>query len=1835
MAELGHPDGKANQGLCLCRSHDCKNQNWMAKDGTIQKGKWYNRNTVTKHYKEDREAEAKNLLPPVALNTAPAVVATAAVPEQRDTLPASERVASLKDRLEGETTPALARRRLVFIACTLVAWLHLVCGLSRDASHRVLKVLRVIISMVAGNGDSTIPTDVRTAMKRLSLEPVINRTICCPTCYRSYSLEELPQICLSRESSGSKACSTPLWVEPVCLNLPYHLWHLEENTFFVGITPPPKEPTVTTMTALQDPVIEQFQEMWHGKKIPTHNHPDGDFYRITILVAIGDILALKKALGFAGHRSNNFCSFCKLQRDDIDRLDHMNFEPRSGAEILHWAKAWLLASTKAERKAIFKEHGCRWASPNTLTYRDPVKHAVLGLMHNWLEGILQHHCRLKWGIGTDKKKKAGLPGGDEADGSSSDSDIEMFDVDSDALMTELEQLQHDSVAQQDVPASLRRSRSESFVFIQESEDAAAIDIEPDNAEEEDEDYQDDDEEIYASEKSAQKVFDSDSMAKIHAGLANVVIPSWIDRPPVNLGEKSHGKLKADNWLVLFTIFFPLIIPELWYQPSSSAKDKKLLDNFHNLIAATNILCSYAITPAEADTYTEHYIDYLQSSRSLFPDLTTRPNHHYAMHNAAQMKWWGPLPLLGEFMYESHNGSLQKIKTNNHMWELDLTMLRQICRRGRLLASIRDSASTAKANSVVAQVMNILSPQNSAGETAQHTDELAPADVDHNGPGVLLDQAIYEQILGYWNQFQAPPYIRATDLTWDLIDTDANVFPTRAVCLGHFEYKTRLYSVFNKHHGNSSISFLRPSTSRKEMGFIQAIWTMSLQGEIHTFIVVQPHVALSAADEARTPYLSHPKFRCTVKYSKPRAEVEVWLYPNRRSIATRLVRQINIHANRLLPADLRSPGPQLSSGNHVLWTGMRTYNVLRKTQSHADERSAPFRESIVLDPSKKRLPRVHKSSDERTRQRAAPDKRGDIRVSDWRTGMRLRSASWPGGHQFEHHSVEDLTAAKSTTGRVEKLCVVFYGVQGYLIRNGSSAKRCICAISQKVELSADPSDEGRKLAARSAREQQRKNKVALATLSKFDFPETTQTPNGGLSLYFNHSSPKCLVISTSIAHCTASRITIKNGAMNNQPDIDALMAANAELNARMANIRLDYDRQLEHFKASLEGQFTAAVNANQAAAHAENQRLREELADAARLFNAGKSATPQPDSGMGDPARHHAPTRDPRTRPPSLSTPTKDPRTRPQATPSPGVQTRSGAKQPSPAPDPPHTSRASSSGTKPSQNTRAPPPSSSATPPRRSSGQHNSSAPPSHTKKQGKAGSAKTKNPQAQYQMLITEIAPDGRTFKSAFHYHIRFAWRCLESNRAPESAAPNVVAAFDLRFNGRTVTDLQRMGRIGANLIDPSSVQTDMYKVGISAREAILSKNKIISNFYKLEESALLHLQAYLAKLGIYVWAPDFTQTPYSMYNNAMRMCAIDTFRFLVAGTHYDFLRPNTKLVKDSSLLQRMYDHLIHHWMYEKWKAEIRTPGANQTTSDRNTATQARRRVHTSRVKYMEGAAPPNGVPLLLSVKATSDDEDNRVLARPERSAAADAVIRKVEELMIQDLAESGNTRAANARRRRVADTFGARKPSRFFEIPKGMPIQYYDPDWFNNRPPHARASLAPKLIVAFTPNSSDFFSRKDDNGLSVEALTAKYGAQVFGQYDLDYAPAAKGDGEHEKQDTGANDEEPSATANSDDSGDSVGTHDSDGESIADDESMGSFLTDDGEEDGEERVSSGSEAEVTGRSTGDGAVGSEFDDDSHNMAAFAAAYDIPMEEDLDDETLIFGKPGDTLSDSDS
>ncbi|KAJ3527053.1 hypothetical protein NMY22_g9924 [Coprinellus aureogranulatus] len=375
-----------------------------------------------------------------------------------------------------------------------------------------------------------------------------------------------------------------------------------------------------------------------------------------------------------------------------------------GTQVRAAGEAWRTATTKVERKALVKKNGVRYSSLHQLPYLDPVLHVVLGVMHNWLEGVLQHHVRMKWGLGIPKGRARVVPVGD---GSNSRDGKKCTGLGkaretSNRAPGLLDDEEEETISQDEIedlhaenqpfgpPTAMRRTPSSASSMQEPDHDSYMGDPDDDEfqpsanedegQDEEDSDEDDgevdsDDEDEAVKSKKVVSIFAKDELAGMHSCIANTALPSWVERPPTNLGEPSHGKLKAEQWLILFTVFFPLILAEIWTTKSlgpelaeSESLGEKLLDNFHDLVLCTNIVCADAVSAAMADEYTAHYIRYRQSSAVLFPHLKSRPNHHYAMHNGDQMKFFGPLMKLSELGYERHDGRLQKVKTNGHPGE---------------------------------------------------------------------------------------------------------------------------------------------------------------------------------------------------------------------------------------------------------------------------------------------------------------------------------------------------------------------------------------------------------------------------------------------------------------------------------------------------------------------------------------------------------------------------------------------------------------------------------------------------------------------------------------------------------------------------------------------------------------------------------------------------------------------------------------------------------------------------------------------------------------------------------------------------------------------------------------------------------------------------------------------------------------------------------------------------------------------------------------------------------------------------------------------------------------
>lgn len=193
-----------------------------------------------------------------------------------------------------------------------------------------------------------------------------------------------------------------------CLNLPPHLRYRTENIYLAGIIPGPHEPSLDQLNHFLAPLIDNLLELWHeGLYLSkTASRTTGRLIRAAVIPLVCDLPALRKTAGFAGHSASNMCSFCRLQRQDINNLDRETWERRTWSEHLKIAFQWLNASSSKAREKIFDCHGIRWSELLRLPYWDPTRYALVDAMHNLYLGALRHHCIDVLGIDVKEKSES-------------------------------------------------------------------------------------------------------------------------------------------------------------------------------------------------------------------------------------------------------------------------------------------------------------------------------------------------------------------------------------------------------------------------------------------------------------------------------------------------------------------------------------------------------------------------------------------------------------------------------------------------------------------------------------------------------------------------------------------------------------------------------------------------------------------------------------------------------------------------------------------------------------------------------------------------------------------------------------------------------------------------------------------------------------------------------------------------------------------------------------------------------------------------------------------------------------------------------------------------------------------------------------------------------------------------------------------------------------------------------------------------------------------------------------------------------------------------------------
>lgn len=130
----------------------------------------------------------------------------------------------------------------------------------------------------------------------------------------------------------------------------------------------------------------------------------------------------------------------------------------------------------------------------------------------------------------------------------------------------------------------------------------------------------------------------------------IILPTWISPAPKNWGSKARGKISADEWRVIYTIHLPITLIHLW--SAGSKRQRMILANFMDLIAAVRVANFKSLSPLHKQLYNHRMFNYAEQVPTLFPNEQLKLSLHVALHLGDMLGDIGPVHAYSAPFFES-------------------------------------------------------------------------------------------------------------------------------------------------------------------------------------------------------------------------------------------------------------------------------------------------------------------------------------------------------------------------------------------------------------------------------------------------------------------------------------------------------------------------------------------------------------------------------------------------------------------------------------------------------------------------------------------------------------------------------------------------------------------------------------------------------------------------------------------------------------------------------------------------------------------------------------------------------------------------------------------------------------------------------------------------------------------------------------------------------------------------------------------------------------------------------------------------------------------------------
>jgi hypothetical protein len=181
-------------------------------------------------------------------------------------------------------------------------------------------------------------------------------------------------------------------------------------------------------------------------------------------------------------------------------------------------------------------------------------------------------------------------------------------------------------------------------------------------------------------------------------------------------------------------------------------------------------------------------------------------------------------------------------------------------------------------------------------------------------------------------------------------------------------------------------------------------------------------------------------------------------------------------------------------------------------------------------------------------------------------------------------------------------------------------------------------------------------------------------------------------------------------------------------------------------------------------------------------------------------------------------------------------------------------------------------------------------------------------------------------------------WHLLQVGSIP-SLPPHIqLKQFNLHFSS---SEHLLPLRDASTIIPPTMViiihASQSAQPGCHAKDATMAEQQVID---------VITLQC--ARYGVVEWSPNLCDSAYLLYNSAMCLVAIDSFRQCLTSKAYACFGANPHHAQDMGTIIKFYDHFVHYVQQTRFQLNAKAPGSVHDAEEHKNAANWQIKVNVS-----------------------------------------------------------------------------------------------------------------------------------------------------------------------------------------------------------------------------------------------------------------------------------------------